>query len=259
MEGTGALRVRRGDQGEAHVPVATRPRRRLVPSLVTTAGLWAVLACAGIVGAAPAAAVDDPARPDSRVTHGPSCRPGGIVVEVTGGSTPYAVTLATTRRPAGEDAAEVAPGAVVVLGTGDVDWGETIDPSLAYTALDGSGTAFVDELDGYSSTRPRWEDCAAIAPPTAATGVPSAAAPPVAAGPAADVPVPDLPAAGGAGAAAALDRTPVVPAAAEEATPDGDTSWPLLAGGSALVAVAVGLAAAAGRRRPRPPAPPGSG
>src|SRR5215203_3147214 len=47
-----------------------------------------------------AAAIDDPTRPDARVTHGPSCRPGGLVVEVQAGTAPYSVRLATTRQPA---------------------------------------------------------------------------------------------------------------------------------------------------------------
>jgi hypothetical protein len=96
------------------VQVATRPASVVVMALA--------LLCAGIALAGPAIAVDDVARPDARVTHGPSCRPGGVVVEVTGGTVGYAVTLGTGRRPAGEDAADVAPGAVVVLSTGEVDW-----------------------------------------------------------------------------------------------------------------------------------------
>src|SRR3712207_558610 len=115
---------RAGSRGKCTVPVGTRVAR----GAATVAGLCAVLACAGIAGAPTAAAVDDPTRPDARVTHGPSCRPGGVVVEVTGGTVPYAVTLGTGRRPAGADAAEVPPGAVVVLTTADVDSGETIDP-----------------------------------------------------------------------------------------------------------------------------------
>ncbi|MGY1735299.1 hypothetical protein [Geodermatophilus sp. SYSU D00684] len=116
--------------------------------------------------AGPALAADDPARPDARVTHGPSCRPGGVAVEVTAGTVAYAVTLATTRSPDGEDSAELAPGETVVLRTGDVDWGETVDSRLEYTALDGSGTAYTDELDGFSFTRPAEEDCAAITAPS---------------------------------------------------------------------------------------------
>ena len=121
---------------------------------------------AALASAAPAAAIDDPTRPDSRVTHGPSCRPGGLVVEVVAGTVPYAVVLATTRTPAGEDGAQLAPGETVVLRTGDVAWGETIDGRLEFTAADGSGTAVVDELDEYSFTRPTQEDCEAVARPT---------------------------------------------------------------------------------------------
>ena len=140
-------------------------RRALLVLGLSLLGLLAGLAAAG-----PAGAIDDSTRPDARVTHGPSCRPGGVVVEVVAGTVPYAVTLATTRDPDGEDFAEVASGQTVVLGTGTVRWGETIDGWLEYRALDGSGTTWVDELDGYTFTRPAEEDCAAItAPPGPAT------------------------------------------------------------------------------------------
>lgn len=121
---------------------------------------------AALASATPAAAIDDPTRPDARVTHGPSCKPGGLVVQVVAGTVPYAVRLATTRTPAGEDEAQLQPGETVVLRTGDVAWGETIDGRLEYTAGDGSGTTFVDELEEYSFTRPTREDCAAVAQPT---------------------------------------------------------------------------------------------
>jgi hypothetical protein len=116
--------------------------------------------------AAPAAAVDDPARPDARVTHGPSCRPGGLVVEVVAGTAPYSVRLASTRTPTGEDEATLAPGERVVLRSDDVAWGETIDGRLEFAAADGSGVMYTDELDEYSFTRPTEEDCAAVAAPT---------------------------------------------------------------------------------------------
>ncbi|MGY1822049.1 hypothetical protein [Geodermatophilus sp. SYSU D00079] len=231
------------------------------------AGLFALLTCAGVVAAAPALAVDDPTRPDARVTHGPSCRPGGVVVEVTGGTVAYAVTLTTTRLPAGEDDAEVRPGEVVVLGTGDVDWGETIDPGLEYTALDGSGTHYVDDLDGYSFTRPAAEDCAAIAPPTAAAAVPSPAAPAGAAIPGTELPeveaapVPGVPVPDDAGPADALD---VLPAAAAEPTalprPDDGVALPVVVAGIVLLGAGAGLAAVTGRRARRSPGPtsPGS-
>lgn len=146
------------------------------------AGLLAGMATLGVAAAGPALAVDDPTRPDARVTHGPSCRPGGVAVEVVGGTVPYDVVLATTRRPAGEDRAQVGPGETVELRTGDVAWGERIDSRLEFTALDGSGVRYVDELVGFEFTRPAEEDCAAIAPPTAEATVP---------------PMADLPADGG--------------------------------------------------------------
>ncbi|SHF63115.1 hypothetical protein SAMN05444351_0260 [Geodermatophilus nigrescens] len=173
------------------MPVGTLPRHRPrhAPRPVTATGLALLFSVAGLLAggvvlAAPAAAVDDPARPDARVTHGPSCRPGGVVVEVTAGTVAYAVTLATTRRPAGEDSAEVAAGETVVLRTGDVAWGEVVDSRLEYTALDDSGTAYTDELDGFVFTRPSEEDCAAIAAPPGAGDVPPASpAPPATAAP----------------------------------------------------------------------------
>jgi hypothetical protein len=129
-------------------------------------GFLLIFLGAAVAAAAPAAAVDDPTRPGARVTHGPSCRPGGLVVEVVAGTAPYSVRLATTRQPAGEDEATLQPGESVVLRTGDVDWGETIDGRLEYTARDGSGVAYVDELEEYSFTRPTREDCAAVAAPS---------------------------------------------------------------------------------------------
>ena len=141
-------------------------------------GLLLLLLGAGIATAAPALAVDDPTRPDARVTHGPSCRPGGLVVEVTAGSSPYFVRLATTRQPGGEDQATLAPGTTVTLHSDDVDWGETIDGRLEYSARDGSGVTFVDELDNYSFTRPTQEDCDAVNDPTQPhPSPPSSAAP----------------------------------------------------------------------------------
>jgi hypothetical protein len=193
--------------------------------------LSAGLLCAGTALAGPAAAIDHESRPDARVTHGPSCRPGGVVVEVTAGTVGYAVTLATARRPAGEDAAELAPGAVVVLSTGPVDWGETIDPFLRYTALDGSGTGYVDELPGLDFTRPAAEDCAAIAPSTGAAVEPTPGGTP-----------------------------PAVAVSAQEvaAVEDDGGRWPLLAAGGALLVTGAGLAVVSGGRRPgtRPQAPP---
>jgi hypothetical protein len=140
-------------------------------------GLLAVLFGAALATAAPAAALDDPSRPDARVTHGPSCRPGGLVVEVVAGTSPYSVRLATTRRPAGEDEATLLPGQTVVLRTGDVAYGETIDGRLEFAAQDGTGVTYADELEEYSFTRPTKADCDAIAAPStpgpATTGSPA--------------------------------------------------------------------------------------
>jgi hypothetical protein len=138
---------------------------------------------AAVVTAAPAAAIDDPTRPDARVTHGPSCRPGGLVVEVVAGTVPYAVRLATTRTPTGEDEAVLQPGETVILHTDDIAHGETIDSRLEYTARDGSGTSFVDELEEYNFTRPTSEDCAALAAPTSPEPAPPTTAPPTTAPP----------------------------------------------------------------------------
>lgn len=146
---------------------SARPARGALSAGVVT-GLLAVLVVGAVALATPAAAVGDPTRPDSRVTHGPSCRPGGIVVEVVAGTSSYAVRLSTTRQPAGEDEVTLAPHASAVLRTADVTPGETIDPRLEYTALDGSGTTYVDELEDYTLTRPTTEDCqAATSPPPA--------------------------------------------------------------------------------------------
>jgi hypothetical protein len=249
MVGTGAPQARRRrTRGKEHVLEATRP-----PSVVVMA---LAMLCAGIALAGPAATVDDPARPDARVTNGPSCRPGGVVVEVTGGTVGYAVTLGTGRRPAGEDTADVAPGAVVVLSTGEVDWGETIDPFLEYTALDGSGDGWVDDLTGYRFTRPAAEDCAAISPPGGAAVVPQS-------GEAVPMPAAGVPDPGSVAPAGSTDGTPVVAvAAAQAAAVTGGVPWPLLAAGGALVATGAGLALVAGSRRPgargRAPTSPGS-
>ena len=148
--------------------VLVAPLSSLAPPSVRCAarlsGLALVVLGSSVVLAGPAAAVDDPTRPDVRVTHGPSCRPGGVVVEVTAGTVAYAVRLLTSRSAEPEDAAELASGATAVLRTGEVAWGETIDSRLEFVAADGS-ESYVDELVEYSFTRPTAEDCAAIGIP----------------------------------------------------------------------------------------------
>jgi hypothetical protein len=241
--------------------VPTRPTP--FSTIPTTTGRLAVLGfallAAGIAAAPAALAVDDATRPDAKVTQGPSCAPGGVAVEVTAGTEPYDVVLATTRHPEGEDSAVLAPGQTVLLRTGDVDWGETIDSRLVYTAEDGSGITYTDELDPFTFTRPAEEDCAAIgsasatAPATVPTpvSVPDADGdtPPGAGGdpsPGAAV----VPADGGADLqlqSAAAER-PVAPATR---TPD----WPPVVAGAALLASSAGLAVTTlRRRRGSPPA-----
>jgi hypothetical protein len=101
-----------------------------------------------------------------------------VVVEVTARSVAYAVRLATTRTPKGEDEATLKAGATATLHTGEVAYGETIDSRLEYTALDGSGTTFVDELEDWTFTRPTHEDCIAstAAPSTTSSSAPSSSA-----------------------------------------------------------------------------------
>lgn len=137
-------------------------------------GLLLAASAAGVVLAGPAMAIDDATHPDARVTHGPSCRPGGLVVEVVAGTLPYAVRLTTTRSADAEDEALLQPGQAVELRTGDVAPGETIDARLEYAAQAGSGTTFVDDLADWTLTGPTAEECdAATAPPPSPTPEPT--------------------------------------------------------------------------------------
>lgn len=218
-------------------PGGQAQRRGARPGALLT-GLLTLLVL-GVVTAGPALAVGDGTRPDAHVTNGPSCRPGGVVVQVVAGSVPYHVVLATTRHPEGEDAADVAAGQTAVLRTRDVDWGETIDSRLQFTALDGSGVSYADELDGWTFTRPAQADCAAVSSPAA--GV----VPPV--GVVADDPGGTRPA-GSRGPNAvhvqvlpAADRAGVAPT--RTASP-----WPPVISALALLAVAAGVVVALRRR-----------
>jgi hypothetical protein len=202
--------------------------------------LLAVLApmlSAGIAVAGPAAAAQDPRAPQATVSRGPSCDPGGMEIQVTAGTAPYDVVLTTTRNPAGEDRAHLEPGTAVRLHTAPFDWGETVDPRLEYTAADGSGTSFVDELPDWSMTRPSREDCAAIGAPAAGsapassgaaeptdTTTGSAPAPPTAA-PATSAPAPP-PTVGGS----AAPPSPSVVVASGAAGGDGPASRAVGAG-----------------------------
>ncbi|MFD2091551.1 hypothetical protein [Blastococcus deserti] len=188
-------------------------------------GLVALFVGAGLAAAAPAAAIDDPTRPDARVTHGPSCRPGGLVVEIVAGTAPYTVRLATTRAPAGEDEAVLQPGETVVLRSGDVAYGETIDGRLEYTAQDGSGAVWTDELEEYSFTRPAQEDCAALAAPTTPEPAPPTTTSPTAS--------PGGSAEAGAPGASSSAPAPGQPWASGSAVPAAGAGEPLASGADA--------------------------
>ena len=68
----------------------------------------------------------------------PELRPRWLVVEVVAGTSPLLVRLATTRTPSGEDEATSGPARPSSCSSGDVDYGETIDGRLEYTARDGA-------------------------------------------------------------------------------------------------------------------------
>ncbi|MDQ1660642.1 MAG: hypothetical protein QOJ68_622 [Blastococcus sp.] len=132
-------------------------------SLGVVAGLLVLVAGAALAAAGPAAAAEDTSRPVVRIVKGPSCSPGGMVIDVVARTTAYSVRLATTRTPAGEDSGTVQPGATLRLHGADVAYGETVDSRLEYTAVDGSGTSYVDELEDWTMTRPSKVDCDAVA------------------------------------------------------------------------------------------------
>ena len=125
--------------------------------VLATAG---VLLTAAVAVAGPAAAIEDPRRPAAEITHGPSCGPGVVRVEVTGGNQARRVALVFDGT-AEQDVAELAPGEQTELASGDVDWGQTVDVSVTITRPDGTPDTPV-EFGTY--TRPTAEDCAAVAP-----------------------------------------------------------------------------------------------
>jgi hypothetical protein len=91
-----------------------------------------------------------------------------MVIDVVARTTAYSVRLATTRTPAEEDSGTVQPGATLRLSGAAVAYGETVDSRLEYTALDGTGTNYVDDLEDWTMTRPSKADCDAVsAPPSA--------------------------------------------------------------------------------------------
>jgi hypothetical protein len=145
-----------------------RSARQRSTSAGLVAGLVFLFVGAALAAAGPAAAAETTSRPVARVVKGPSCSPGGVVIDVVARTTPYSVRLATTRTPAGEDSGTVQPGATLRLRGAGVAYGETVDSRLEYTALDGTGTSYVDELEDWTMTRPSKADCDAVAAPSSA-------------------------------------------------------------------------------------------
>lgn len=147
-------------------------------------GAVAGLLLTGLALAGPAGALEDPRRPAATVTHGPSCGPGVVRVEVTNGTEPHRVALVLDGS-AEQESATLGPGEGAELGSVDVDWGTTV--AVAVTVLDADGIA-EPPLDLGTYTRPSWADCAALEPrePVAVQPVELAGSP-------ADAPVPPRP------------------------------------------------------------------
>ena len=137
----------------------------LSPALVVLAAACALLGGA-VALAGPAAAIEDPRRPTAEVTHGPSCGPGVVRVEVTNGTEAHHVALVLDGGPE-LDGADLGPAGQAELTSSDVDWGQTVDVAVTVTDLDGTREAAL-ELGTY--TRPSAEDCGAISTPTTGTG-----------------------------------------------------------------------------------------
>jgi hypothetical protein len=142
--------------------VPTTPVRRPAPGALVAAGVLSCtgLAVAGVLLAGPAAALEDTRRPVAEVTHGPSCGPGVVRVQVVNGTEPHGVALVFDGHVE-QEAADVGPGERVELGSGDVDWGTTV--AVSVTVVDRGGAAELP-LDLGTYTRPSREDCDALVP-----------------------------------------------------------------------------------------------
>ncbi|MCZ2836074.1 hypothetical protein [Modestobacter sp. VKM Ac-2985] len=140
----------------------TRPAAR--PALTAGLALGALLV-AGVAAAGPAAALEDPRRPTATVTHGPSCGPAVVRVQVTNGTEPHRVALVFDGAEQ-QDVADLGPGEQAELTSEDVDWGVTVEVSV--TVADPDGTV-EQPLHFQTYTRPSEEDCAAVMPPPTPT------------------------------------------------------------------------------------------
>ncbi|GAB3354388.1 hypothetical protein [Modestobacter lapidis] len=175
---------------------AARPAgRRRAPR--TSAAVGALL-LAGVALAGPAAAIEDPRRPVAEVTHGPSCGPGVVRVQVANGNQPHRVALVFDGTVV-QDVADLEPGDRVELGSADVGWGSTVH--VAVTVTDAAGEAQLP-LDFGTYTRPSKADCDALVPRPGPVGpLPDAVAPaspgsPPAGGAKAPAPLPPMGAGG---------------------------------------------------------------
>ena len=135
--------------------------RAALPVTVLSASVAAAVT-AGVAFAGPAAAIEDPRRPAVEVTHGPSCGPAVVRVQVTNGNTAGHVALVLDGTAVQQEA-DLGPGEQVELGSADVDWGVTVDVSVTAVGTDGAALEPV-QLGTY--TRPAKEDCDAVAAPT---------------------------------------------------------------------------------------------
>lgn len=210
IEGITHISTTRGNAVSQGTPLRSAAHRST--SLGGVAGLLVLVAGTVLATAGPAAAAEDASRPVVQIVRGPSCSPGGIVIDVVARTAAYSVRLATTRTPAGEDSGTVQPGATLRLYSADVAYGETVDSRLEYTALDASGTSYVDELDDWTMTRPSKADCDAVAAPSSADSSSTGAAPSSAA------------ASSSAAAPLAAGSTGAGPSAVAPAAPAG-TDW----------------------------------
>jgi len=131
-----------------------------------TIGALGALLLAGTALATPAAALEDPRRPVAEVTHGPSCGPGVVRVQVTNGNQANRVALVFDGTVV-QDVAELDPAGLAELTSGDVGWGTTVHVTVTVA---GAGGAAQLPLDFGTYTRPSKADCDALVPAPEPTG-----------------------------------------------------------------------------------------
>ena len=199
---------------------SARGRARRAP---LTLGAVGALLLAGTALAGPAAALEDPRRPVAEVTHGPSCGPGVVRVQVANGSEPHRVALVFDGA-AVQEVADVGPGERVDLASADVDWGTTVAVTVSVAAASGAAQL---PLDLGTYTRPSKADCDALVlspeptqvaePDRVTSAVPGAGAVPDS-GSKTPVPMPPMGAGGSSPLPDAGATPPAVPVGATEET-----------------------------------------